>query len=355
MNYNEEISEIQEGLLNSMPDTYSKQKGVWLWEMMKAFAIKLSELLNLLSSTADKLSIENLQGDELDAYVSQWTDVKRKKAQKAEGYITAKGNGVIYKGSIVAYGNIQYEVVEDTEVKGSAEVKIIAVNSGISGNCSKGCVNKLITSNSNIESIVNNEPIDGGTEEEEDSALRERYYLRLSMPATSGNKAHYILWARECSGVGGAKALKDSEVINKVNVYICNDSGGTADTATIEAVQAYIDPNKNGDGSGTAPVGAICEVFSAGVKEISVSGQIELDNTCSEEETLKNIKTSINKYISQINFNKTELSYAKLINSVINSNGVNDVSNFKLNNNVINVECEETEIFTLKNFGLEVE
>lgn len=36
------------------------------------------------------------------------------------------------------------------------------------------------------------------------------------MPATSGNKANYILWARECVGVGGAKAARDKSVNNKV-------------------------------------------------------------------------------------------------------------------------------------------
>lgn len=354
MDYSEEISDIQSELLSNIPETYSKVKGTWLWEMMKAYAIKLSELLELLTETADKLNIENLQGDELDAYVSQWTDITRKKAQKASGYITVSGEGVFYKGSVVACGDILYETTEDTTVNGSAEVYIIATNSGEASNCLAGCVNKLVTSNANIKAITNNKPIEGGTEEETDEALRERYYLRLSMPATSGNKAHYILWARECAGVGGAKAIKDTEIVNKINVYICNDNGEAAESKTVELVQNYIDPNKNGDGAGTAPVGAICIVHSAGIKEIAVSGKIELDNTESEEDTLKNVKENIERYLSKINFNKTELSYAKLLNTAISSAGVNDIVDFKLNDNYLNVKCEETDIFSLKNFEMEV-
>ena len=95
MDYNESVSDIQEDLLQNMPSTYSKQKGTWVWEMFKAFSLKLSDLLELLSDTAEKLNIENLQGDELDAYVLQWTDLTRKKAQKAKGFITATGNGII--------------------------------------------------------------------------------------------------------------------------------------------------------------------------------------------------------------------------------------------------------------------
>lgn len=42
MNHNEENSDIQTELLNEMPSGYSKVKGNWMWEMMKAFAINMS-------------------------------------------------------------------------------------------------------------------------------------------------------------------------------------------------------------------------------------------------------------------------------------------------------------------------
>lgn len=65
-------------------------------------------------------------------------------------------------------------------------------------------IKSYVISNANVKSITNSKPVEGGADEETDNALRSRYYLRLSMPATSGNKAHYILWALECVGVGGA-------------------------------------------------------------------------------------------------------------------------------------------------------
>lgn len=354
MKYNEELTDIQNDMLSEMPSTYSKLKGTWLWEMFKAFAIKIFELLGLLTETASKLNIENLKGDELDAYVQQWTDIKRKKAQRAEGYVNVTGDGMVYAGTIVASGNVQYEITEDTKINGVTPIHIVATESGEVGNTDANTVVTMVTSNANVKSITNPEKIEGGTDEESDDALRERYYLRLSMPATSGNKAHYILWARECFGVGGAKATRDTEVNNKVNLYICGDEGDVADIATVEIVQNYIDPNKNGDGSGVAPIGAICEVFSAGIKKLTVSGRVELDNTVDEATTLLNIKTNLIKYLSQINFQKTEISYAKLLNIAVNSNGVNDIIDFKLNNGYANIVCSETEIFALDKFLLEV-
>ncbi len=232
---------------------------------------------------------------------------------------------------------------------------LVAVEAGESGNASANTVTQMVTSNANVKSITNPKPIEGGTDEETDDALRNRYYIRLSMPATSGNKAHYILWATECVGVGGAKATRDTNIANKVNVYICDDDGQTADSATVKLVQDYIDPNINGDGSGAAPVGAICEVFSAGIKDLKITGIVELDNTLDSEDVLKNIKADIVQYLSQINFQKTELSYAKLLNIALNSDGVNDITDFKLNNGYANITCAETEIFSLNNFNMEVE
>ena len=60
MNYNEELSQIQTDMLDEMPSTYSKLKGTWLWEMFKAFAIKIYEFLQLLTDTASKLNSVNL-------------------------------------------------------------------------------------------------------------------------------------------------------------------------------------------------------------------------------------------------------------------------------------------------------
>lgn len=356
MNYNEETNDILQQMLDEMPDSYSKVKGNWLWEMFKAFAMKIHELLELLTDTADKLNVEKLQGDELDAYVKQWTDLVRKTASRASGYITVSGEGTIYSGTIVSNGICQYEVLEDATVTEGhpKNVNIVATGAGDAYNTDAHTVTQVVTSNVNVFTIDNPEPIGGGADEETDEALRNRYYLRLQMPATSGNKAHYILWALECNGVGGAKATRDTKIKNKVNLYICNDEGGTADATTIKLVQDHIDPNKNGDGSGCAPVGAICEVFGAKVLELTITGTIELDNTADGDEVKDSIHAAINRYLTQINFKKTELSYAQLLSHALACDGVIDITDFTVNGGYENITCDEMQIFALKTYTMEV-
>lgn len=354
MNYNEEISDIQSEMLSEMPAEYTKVKGNWLWEMFKAFAIKIYELLGLLTDTADKLDIEKLKGDELDGYVRQWTDLRRKTAQRASGYIEVVGNGTIYSGTIVSNGSMQYEVVADAEIKGKALVPVVACDVGDAYNTDAQTVTVIVTSNVNAESITNPEPIEGGADEETDDALRERYYLRLRMPATSGNRTHYILWALEIPGVGGAKATRDADINNKVNLYICGDNGETADEGVIEAVQSYIDPNKNGDGSGCAPVGAICEVFGAEIMQVNIVGTYRLDGTIASETVVENMRTAVRRYFSEINFKKTEISYARLLHLCLCAEGVSDITDFTVNGGYQNISCGKMEIFSLGSFDMEV-
>nr|DAT63650.1 MAG TPA: Baseplate J like protein [Caudoviricetes sp.] len=355
MKYDDELQDIQSDMLSEMPDSYSKIKGTWLWELFKAVAIKIYELLGLVNDTASKLNIENLQGDELDAYVRQWTDLSRKEAQPATGYIDVTGEGTIYAGTIVASESAEYEIINDVAVSGTVEVPVVAVMAGENGNAEIGTITQMVTSNANVKSITNSKAITGGVDEETDEALRERYYIRLSMPATSGNKAHYILWARECIGVGSAKATRDKAIANKVNLYVCGENGETVDNNVLKTVQNYIDPNANGDGSGVAPLGAICQVYSAGVKGVAISGKVELDNTIEADNTIKNIENAVDSYLKKISFNKTELSYARLLNTAIVCDGVADIVDFKVNNGYVNITCEETEIFTLSDFKMEVE
>ena len=355
MNYDDEVNNIHDDMLNEMPSSYSKIKGSWLWEILKAVAIKIYELLGLLNDTSQKLNIENLKGDELDAYVGQWTDIIRKQAQRASGYIEVVGEGVLYAGSIVAADTIQYEVVADVEIKGRAIAPIVAINAGASSNVEANKITKMVTSNTNVASITNLEPVEGGSDEESDDALRSRYYFRLSMPATSGNKAHYIMWATECIGVGGAKVVRDNNISNKVNLYICGNNGGIADKTTIDLVQNYIDPNINGDGSGVAPIGAICEVFNAKIKLIDVSGIIELNNTQDANETIYNIKAAITSYLNSINFQKFEVSYAMLLHIALSCEGVYDIRNFKINGGYDNIVCDDTQIFNLNEIDMRIE
>ena len=90
------------------------------------------------------------------------------------------------------------------------------------------------------------------------------------------------------------------------------------------------------------------------MKTIDISGNIEPDNTIDISDIKENIRYSIGRYLSRINFKKTELSYAKLLNIALGCDGVSDITDFKVNNGYENIVCKETEIFSLNTFKMEV-
>lgn len=55
--------------------------------------------------------------------------------------------------------------------------------------------------------VTNEHATTGGSNDETDTQLRERYNEYISRPVTSGNKYQYISWAKSVPGVGDAKCI----------------------------------------------------------------------------------------------------------------------------------------------------
>ena len=79
-------------------------------------------------------------------------------------------------------------------------------------------------------------------DEEEDSSLLARYLQRVRNPSSSGNRADYIAWALEVSGVGGVSVIPVRDGPGTVSVAVLNQTMEPADQTLVDAVQNYIAP-----------------------------------------------------------------------------------------------------------------
>ena len=100
-----------------------------------------------------------------------------------------------------------------------------------------GAVNRFPVTLPGLVSVTNEEAASGGFDEETDDELRERYFEKVSLPATSGSKYHYVMWAKEVSGVGDAKCLPLWNGNGTVKVVIINADKGAASSELISAVK----------------------------------------------------------------------------------------------------------------------
>ena len=166
----------------------------------------------------------------------------------------------------------------------------------------------------------------GGYDEESDSELLERYLERVSRPNVSGNKYHYIEWAKEVSGVGDASVIPLWNGPGTVKVVIVDSLNQPADDDLIAAVSEHIETLR--------PIGAKVTVVSA--SELTITVSVNVSNTVTDEMT-ESISDAVKNYLSKEALVKGYISYAKIGSIILAVDGVEDYSSLRVNSGTSNI------------------
>ena len=91
--------------------------------------------------------------------------------------------------------------------------------------------------NKNVTSVTNENPIRGGTDEEDDDTYRERILEKLRSAEVSfvGCDADYVRWAKEVSGVGSAVVEAEWKGPGTVKVVVADPDGSAVGEETLQA------------------------------------------------------------------------------------------------------------------------
>ena len=333
MDYRKSADSIQKELLSEIEDSYEKSKGYFLWDILKAVAVGIKNLLEKLQIVSDKLDIENIYGEERERFIFQRTGITRRQATFSEGVITVKGNGIVKKGDLFeTEGLIRFKAVETVNVIEQADIIVKAVTAGAIGNVPMGSITKMPITIQGITSCTNHTATEGGYQQENDKDLLVRYYERLREPATSGNIYHYKRWAKEVEGVGAVNVFPLWNGDNTVKIVIIDLERQPASDELVEKVQNYIDPNSTGTGQGQAPIGAYCTVESAKPKIINVSVLLHVSKYVVLEVIKKEIENKIIEYFKQIAFEQEYASFAQIGANILSVENVLDYENMTLIN-----------------------
>lgn len=355
MNYKEQyeresIVALHNKLLSGIDDKYEKNVGTFVYDLLKAIALGGYTLEKQIENLYSKLDINNLSGDELDRFVWQRKGLKRKQAKVSTGVVTVEGNGNIKVGDLFeTESGTQFRATETKAISTSGDVKIEAVVPGQEGNVGSGLIKYIPVTISGIAKVTNTNPTTDGYTIESDISLRERYLIEVQKPATSGNRYHYLQWAREIVGVGDAKVHSTWNGPNTVKVIIIDQNKLPGTPELVKRVQEYIDPKGDHDstwgaGYGEAPIGAYCTVESATPKTINVA----LTIVKGQGELLNDLKGKVEKicksYFREIAFKKDSISYAILGSLILDIEGIDDWKAFTLNGDARNVLMSNTEV-----------
>lgn len=331
--------QILSQLLSGISDEFDKSVGSFFYDVDKP----ISEQLCIISNRAEEILKNGFAltatGIYLDSKVAE-QGITRKAATPSIVYVTVTGSvgSVISIGDKVASDTLIFTVTESATLDetGTAIVSAKCDTPGKIGNVPIGAINRFPVTLPGLVSVINMSAAEDGFDEETDDELRERYFEKVSLPATSGSKYHYIMWAKEIGGVGDAKCIPLWNGNGTVKVIIINSDKEAASEELIAEVTQHIEESR--------PIGAAVTVESATPLVININVSLVLANGYTEETAVEKISESITKYFQKNAFTSTYISYAQIGGCILNCDAVSDYSDLTLNGGIDNIEIGETEV-----------
>lgn len=331
--------QILSRLLSQISDEFDKSVGSFFYDIDKAVSGEIAIIDTRVEEILKNGFAMTASGKYLDNKVAE-QGIKRKDATHSIVSVTVTGtpDAVISIGDKVASDTLIFTVTENAIINtdGKATVSAVCDTPGKIGNVPAGAVNRFPVTLSGLVSVVNPSPASDGFDEESDDELRTRYFEKVSLPATSGSKYHYIMWAKEISGVGDAKCLPLWNGNGTVKVVIINSDKGTASQELITEVTEHIEENR--------PIGAEVTVESASPLVIDISVSLILSPDATADTTKEKIAESIKNYLKRMAFSSTYISYAQIGGCILNCDDVIDYNTFTLNGGTENISIRETEV-----------
>ena len=360
--YFEETADIiHKRMLEEAPDGISTIEGGLFWSATRGCAkeIAAAKRLNLIQTLSRGIT-QTAKDGFLDLQ-GEADGIPRKDGEKAiqKLLFIGKEGTRISAGRIVSTESdddnesIQFMVLETVTIgpEGTVYANAECLTEGKIGNVIPGAIKILNKSIDGVKQVTNTEIVKEGVDKESDADYLERILDNAANPPSSGNIAHYKKWAKECIGVKACKVIPLWDKNNgrdgrgTVKVIIVADGNKAATDELVQEVKTYIDPYPEGTGSGQAPIGSTATIISATETKLNINTNIVLSTGYTIDMIKDSFNTNLSEYLSELNFEKTTyISYARIGNVLLDTEGVLDYSNLEINGADANVSLGNEEI-----------
>ena len=345
---NQTYEVIKQRILDNINIDIDKREGSFTQNIISPLSQELAKFYIEQEDLVNMAFVRNGFFNYLDLKCEEY-GIYRNEGTKAVGEVIFTGdNGVsIDNGTILSYNNLYFVVLNDAVISGGqAELVVEALETGKQYNLLANT--KLIAQEqiNGITDIYIKSNISNGTDIETDEELRDRYFDTIKKSYTSGNVAHYEKWATEVNGVGLCKIFPLKNGNGTVEVVITDSNMLGASSELIESVKANIEEKR--------PIGANVSVVSATEKVININANITLANGYTVEEIKTEFTNKVTEYLKDISFKSSYVSNARLGNLLLDTNGVFDYTEFKINNLSTNITLSDIEVPKLGTIEFEV-
>jgi uncharacterized phage protein gp47/JayE len=353
--FEETETAIRDRMLDRIPADWRKEPGDFIYDAVAPAPPEVKNLQINLDFILKNAYTIFAAGQYLDYKVEE-ANLGRAPAEKAKGKLQIKAAA----GVVIPAGHTAYTVVLDSsqnpisitvdaEVKftvaGTLEAGVTTEGTGLLMNVPAGSSWIFQPSIPGVETISQAAAFTGGRDLEDDESLRNRWKEKKQKPVRSGNKQNYVSWALEVTGVGAAKVLPLWSGDGTAKVIIIDTNKQPASAALVTEVQNYIDPNKDGQGAGVAPIGAIVTVESAAQKLIDVAADVTLKAGSTLTDAQTEFNTALDGYLSSLTFVEgASVVYTKIGALMSENSHVTDYISLTVNLGTVNIALAANEI-----------
>ena len=339
---------IKQRILNNIQTDIDKREGSFTQNLISPISQELAKFYIEQEDLVNMAFVRNGFFNYLDDKCWEY-GIDRKIGTSAVGEVTFEGaDGTsISNGTVIYHNDLYYVVLNDADISnGKADLIVEAYEMGKKYNVIRNTEFALKENIQGVTRVYAKEDFKGGTDTETDEELRDRYFDTIKKSYTSGNVAHYEAWTTEVSGVGLCKVYPLKNGNGTVEVVITDSNMLGASGELIESVKANIEEKR--------PIGANVSVVSATEKSINITANITLASGYSVEEIKSDFANKVTEYLKEISFKSSYISNARLGNLLLDTTGVFDYTEFKINNLSTNIALSDIEVPKLGTIELEV-
>lgn len=312
--------ELLQAMLDKVPNDVDKREGSIIYDALAPCAYFLTQQSFELDNFVDLVLPDTAIGEYLDKAAAPF-GIIRKAATAAVRKMTA--NKSVALQTRWGINNLVYVVTEELEPD---VYEVTCETAGDIGNQYSGELQSI----SNVTGVtaVLGDIITTGTDEETDEAMRERLYIKVRLPATSGNAYHYQQWAMSVPGTGAAKVFPLDDGPGTVTILVVNADKEISEDLPA-TVATYIETVR--------PIGATVTVSSPEALTINVAANVLLDGSRTIEQVKAAFTAALDVFLKDTIFRTYRVSYAKLGSLLLDTPGVEDFDAFQLNAGIGNV------------------
>ena len=193
----------------------------------------------------------------------------------------------------------------------------------------------------NINSAILAEVVQFGANEEQDDALRCRYFNSFEKEAFGGNIADYKEKVGSIDGVGQVKVYPTWDGGGTVKLRLLDTENNIPSSELIGKVQTKVDPVQNGgEGLGIAPIGHSVTVEAANEVEVQLTTHLTFKGS-SWENVRSRVDEVVENYLSELRANWSDndlvVRISQIESKVLEIEGIIDIEDTQINGSTRNL------------------